>query len=261
MNFNKFKLYLGGIFVEDLNLNVNTEKQNEFEGAKKMNFMEKIIGVIFSPIETMKSIAAKPGILIPIILMVLIPVLSIIVRIPLYKEFMKEILTISLENSNQKLTPEQIDTMINIYSNPIMGVVSNTVTYLLMWLVLAALILAFVKIFKGKGSFKQFLSMTGYAMVIGFLSLILSTIVSFYTHSYMLDTSLANISTLILPDIKGSVQYGMIRGADIFSIWQYIVLGVGVVTIGKVGKAKTAVFMTLLFVVTLFLASSTYKLL
>lgn len=237
--------------MEMLNLNTN----NGNEEVRQMNVFEKLAGVLVNPAETMKSIAAKPGVLIPMLIMVVAPLLLSLVQKDLYESFIRQISEASLaaNPAAAQMTQEQIQANLNLsvkiatYAAPVNVIVS--------WLLGTAILFGIMKIFKGQGSFKQYLSVTGYASVITAVSFLLTLAVSYVTGSVNLNSSLA----LLVPDMKGELLYGILRGLDLFIIWHYAVIAIGVSVLSKVGKAKVYSIVGLMFAVALFLGVSSYK--
>lgn len=243
--------------MEDLKLNNLNDRPGENLQVKEMNVFQRMIGVIVSPTETMRSIASKPKVLIPLIVAAIIPTLLILLRFSQYQEFSRQIMELSMANSNAQLTPEQVDQSIKMFST--YGVVFAPIQMLIVWIIGTALFFGLTKLFKGEGSFKQFMSITAYSYMIVILGSIIQTLVSFFTGNYIMDTSLANITNIFAPDMKGSYVYGIIRSIELFAIWQFVVLGIGTAAVSKLSKTKVVIITALLCLVSVLYTAMGYK--
>jgi hypothetical protein len=228
--------------MED-NLQVNTNQDNSYEDTIKMNFFQRLFGVIFSPADTMKCLAEKPRILFGLLLTLITPVVYIFGIFPMYKEYMRSTLEATYAKMNVQMTPQQIDNISNI------STITSPVTLILVAaasLFLGTLILwAIVKLFKGEGTYKQYLSVSCYTAVIAAISTIVAIILTHVTGSFS-KIGFTNLASL-LPDMSGNFLYGMAKGLDLFLIWQYIVIGIGTATISKLSKNKVFVIIGCIF--------------
>lgn len=224
------------------------------EEVERLSLGKRIIGVIFSPIATMKNIAQKPDVAAPIIWTALGTLLLYLSRYSLYVDYTKEVMVKSLAAKHQTLTPGMIDAAVNMYAK--LGVAIVPITTVITILIMALVLWLLSKIFGGTGRYKQFVSVTGYAYIITLIYTILTFAASFYTQSIILNTSLA----LLFQGMKGSYLYGILRGIDPFSIWYFIVLAFGVSEAGKISKGKAFTVTGLVYIVTLLIGMSSNRL-
>ncbi|MCX7710952.1 MAG: YIP1 family protein [Clostridia bacterium] len=234
-------------------INLNTNNQNP--EIREMNVLQRMIGIIVNPVETMKSIAEKPTMLFAVILMAAAPALLYFLRASLYGDFMKYIMemTMASSNSSAQVTPEQMQASIGIYTK--LGPVIAGVGGLFGWFVGAAVLFGIMKIFKGQGTFKQYLSITAFASVIMSVYYLLSLALSYVTGTLLLNSSLA----LLVPDMKGELTYGLLRILDLFYVWHYAVIGIGVAVVSKVSKAKVYPVVAIVFIVSMLIGINSYK--
>lgn len=209
----------------------------------KLNFIQRVFGVIFSPGKVMQSLEQKPRILFSLLLTICIPVVMILSVFPMYKEFLRSSMEAASVKTN--LTAEQIEQALKItsVSGPIMGALAAVA----MWFLGALVLWVIIKIFKGQGQYKQILSITGYATVISALSTIVIIITTWFTGVF----SQVNFTSLaaLLPDMKGNFLYGAAKAIDVFSIWQYAVIAIGVATVSKLDKRKAYIIIACIFAV------------
>jgi len=221
--------------------------QNQPEHQSNMNFFQRLIGIIVSPIKTIDDLIEKPRILFPILSMGFGLLVLYLLRYELYTEYVHEALVRSLESMGQTLAPEQIEAYLQM-TVPI-SLISSAIVPIITWFVITAVIFGVVKIFKGEGSFKQYLSILGYAGVVTLLYYIICIATSFMTGKLMLDASLTNITNLFMPDIRGTYVYGIIRSIGLFSIWYYALVAVGVARLSKISKEKVFSMVTVIFII------------
>lgn len=219
----------------------NSELKNE-EQVKQMNFMQRVIGVIASPAETMKNLIEKPRILYPILAVAFGMVLLYLIRFPLFSDYIKNTVQTALSQTNAQLTQEQVDAAAKMA--PYATLISTPINELLTWFISTAIIFGLIKLFKGQGNFKQYMSITGYAYTISLLYILLSLIVSFFSGELTINSSLA----LFAQSLKGSYIYGIMRGIDLFSIWYYAVIALGVGLASKISKSKAYIIVALVYI-------------
>lgn len=227
-----------------LNLDNNVEVPAEYN-YPKMNLIQRIIGVIFSPGKVMQELEQKPRILFALLLTIFSPIIMIFSILPMYTEYSRLILETTYANMNVEMPPEQMDMALNIskYSAPI-GAAFGTVA---MWFMGALILWIIIKIFKGEGRYKQILSITGYASVISVLGYIATIVMTQLTGTFS-DVSYTSIASL-LPNMKGNFLYGAAKALDVFSIWQYVVIAIGTATVSKLSKKKAYIIVACIFAV------------
>lgn len=229
-----------------MNENIPLNIDNNVEvsaGFPKMNLIQRIIGVIFSPGKVMQSLEQKPRILFALLLTIITPLVMIFSVYPMYKEYLRSTLETAPATAN--LTAEQIDMAVNIsqYSTPFI----LAITAVAMWVLGALVLWVIFKIFKGVGRYKQILSVTGYAAVIAALATIASIITTQITGVFS-DVAFTSLASFFL-NMKGSFIYGVAKTIEIFSIWQYVVIAIGVATVSKLDKKKVYIIVACIFAV------------
>lgn len=239
--------------MDDLQTNNSTDETIKSD-VKKMKPLQRIAAVIVSPAAAMKDIEVSPKVLLPILAMIIAPVLLMLVNLEAYKETLREYMSNMAEQIGTSMTPEQIDMQVNIGS--ITGLVSTPVTQVLLWILGTAILFGLMKAFKGQGGFKQYLSVTGYAFVITILSYAVITISSFLTGQFSLEVPVTSIASLLPVDLKGNFLYGMAKGFELFSIWQYVVIAIGAITVSKLESKKVYAVVSIIFIATLLYGGS-----
>ncbi len=226
----------------DENLNVVSENS-----IKPMNFIQRITGVIFSPGRLMQDLAQKPRILFGLLLTLIAPAVMILAIMPMYREYSRVTLEATYANMNIQMSPEQLEQAVDFAA--IIGPISGAAGAAAMLFLGALILWGIVKIFKGEGRYKQFLSITGYTSVISALSVITAIISTRLTGAFN-EVSYTSLAAL-LPDMKGSFIYGAAKALDVFSIWQYIVIAIGTAAVSKLDKKKAYLIVGCIFAVLL----------
>ncbi len=234
---------------EDLKMNDNNVVMNESNVGvnevdySKMSFIKRVIGVICFPGKVMQSLEQKPRVLFGILLTALAPIILVLATFPMYMEYTRGLLQTTYDRMNLEVTAQQLEQALTIsqYSafigGPIVAIVYLLLTALVIW--------AIVKIFKGQGKYKQILSVAGYAAVISVLATIVNIITTNVTGVFT-DVSFTSIASL-LPEMKGSFIYGVAKMIEVFTIWQYAVIAIGVTAVSKLSKKKVYIIVACIF--------------
>lgn len=232
--------------MNDNNLVSNENSVETIEtDYSKMGFLKRVIGIIGYPSKVMKSLAQKPRVLFGIILSAITPAILILATFPMYREYTSNLLKATYAKMNIEMTPEQLEQTLNIsqYS----AVISAPITAIIMLLIEALILWAIIKLFKGDGKFKHVLSVLGYTAIITTLATIVNIITTRLTGTFT-DVSYTSLASLI-PSMKGSFIYGVAKVIEVFSIWQYIVIGIGLSAISKLSNKKVIIIVACIFAI------------
>lgn len=235
------------------NIPLNSENNAVTAIEYKMNFIQRVFGVIFSPGKVMQSLAQKPRILFALLLTLVIPVAKILAVYPMYIEYSRSLMESQYAKMNIEATPAMIDQALNVSKYTVL--IGGPIGTVAMWFLSALILWVIIKIFKGEGRYKQILSITGYASVISALSAIVTIITTRLTGTYSL-VSFTSLASL-LPEMKGSFLFGAAKAIEIFSIWQYIVIAIGLATVSKLSKKKVYIIIACVFALLVILAGIT----
>ena len=227
-------------------MNDNLAVSSEYNNLPRLTFFQRITGVIFTPGRLMADLEQKPRVLFGIILTLIVPMISIFAAFPMFKEYFRNATEATLAATNQanQMTPEMLDSYVDVMAiaSPFLGSVSIGVVLL----VEALVVWVVFKLLKGQGTFKHYLSIFSYTSVISLLATIPFIIVTQLTGSYA-DVSYTSLAALI-PEMKGSFIYGMAKSFDVFNIWMYIVISIGIVTVSKLSKKKVYIIIACTFI-------------
>lgn len=234
--------------MEELQSNLNNQGQEEASEVQKLNFLQRFIGVITSPEATMKSIISKPTFLIPMIFIAVISFGVVIMNFQLIMEFSRQAMDETNRSNNVTMTSEQLDMVMNftkittLVVTPIGGVVA--------WLLGTILLFGLMKAFKGEGKLTQYLSITGYTYILIAIGSLLGAAFIAVTGKYT-TTPITSIATILPESMSESFIYKISRGLELFTLWNYYVVGIGVSLVSNVSKKKVYTAIGIIFAVSL----------
>lgn len=223
------------------NLVVTPENSN----YPRLNPIQRVYSAIFSPEKLMLDLAQKPRILFVLILTLIVPAATIFAAYPMYKEFLRSTVENTYANMNIQMAPEQIEQAVNV--GAISGIVMGAISAAAIWFLEALILWIIIKVFKGQGTYKHYLSVTGYTAVISLISGIVFVITAQITGTYT-EVSFTSLAAL-LPDMKGSFLYGAAKSLDVFSVWQLVLVAIGIETVGKLSKKKAYLIVACILIV------------
>ncbi|MDZ7291036.1 MAG: YIP1 family protein [candidate division KSB1 bacterium] len=206
---------------------------------KAKNVIERIVGVFFSPSETMQDVAARPGWLVPLLILIVAAGLS--------GFFLKDvIIQTQLEQLQNRpnMTQEQIEQaqpMMEKWTG-IASIVAPLITTPLFYLIIAG-VLMFIGnvILGGETRYNTLFSVTCWSGLITVLSSLINVPMMIKREVMESATSLG---LLLPPEQNKTTLYYFLSQIDFFMIWWVIVLGFGVAAAYRFStrKAMTAVF-------------------
>jgi hypothetical protein len=222
--------------------------------AEWTNVFQRYVGVLFAPAETFQSIARRPNVLMPLIVVLVISLVSTAVVIP-RMDF--EALTAeqaqTMRKQNPNMSESDIERMerITTASAKVFGWISPV--FMLLWyLLVAGALLLGVRLMGGEGDFKQAFSATLYAWAPLILFGIISAIVVLARGSFDPTTAAGMVKSNLgfLADNKDQpVLYSLLSAFDVFTIWTIVLLVFGFSALSKLSRGKTAaIIVTLWFV-------------
>ncbi len=168
--------------------------------CKKQNIFQKIYGVILAPTETFKNLLHEPSILGIFFIVAISQVLVLVLRYDLLSAYAKDQtkLAYQLLTARGDTIPSQDAIQKSIDSSPVNTLYSVSITSVAIWLLMALFIYILVKLFRGSGTYKQFLVITGYSYIPCVLSFIFVGIISIFTDNLYFDIPLTSLAFFYL---------------------------------------------------------------
>ncbi|NLD47744.1 MAG: YIP1 family protein [Clostridiaceae bacterium] len=211
-----------------------SENTNEY---KNLNFIKALVGVIITPVETLRNILHKPKVLAIFLVVALSQTVFLALRFDLFSQYTKEKVrqayNILIEKGNLQVTQEQVNAAIE--SSPVQSLISMPFGSLMVWVLVTLFIFAVVKLLRGKGTLKQFFCLTGYAHAPYLLGYLIVGLMSLFTANLYIEASFTSLLFFIPEDINPFVK-GFIKDIEIFTIWKYVIIAIGLGMISKLEK-------------------------
>lgn len=228
-------------------MSITNDKERQQYGGERLSLFKTLIGVIIHPCKTMKLLAEKPKIAFGFLATMLGTIIFYLIRYPLFKEYVK----VKTENiGGLAILSEQ-----ELNSAILRELIATPISSVVWWLIIVLLLFGAVKLLKGQARFKQLLSVTGYAYVPVLVSYIIFLLVSFFTGTLLLDTSLARLMLLLLPDLKGTYLYGFLKSIDFFGVWYFVLIALGMLYASKLSKKKVFTIVGVIYLLCSLLAA------
>lgn len=223
----------------------------------ELSHSDKLVGIFSEPGKTFESIAKFPiktiDWVLPVMAMLVVVIISqfIMAGNPQLKAEMKqkqmEVVekqfqeqvdkgTMTKEEADDQLqkTEDQMDKMSGTIGK-VFTAISILVFGFIVYLVIAGFYFLFVKfILKADGTYKHVLLTTGLTSYISIISVILATIFSIVSGKLSRDVSAASLFSM---DTKTLVGF-LFAKVDIFSIWVYFVIALGMTKLFNAGDSK-----------------------
>ncbi len=220
----------------------------------KVNPFQRIMGVFFSPVETLESIARRPDILVPLLILIAIS-LTANVLLARHVDF-ASITRDAIEQSPRasEMTPDQMARAVRIGSAFAKAAVyASPVLQLIVLAILAGIFLIAFRLFGGEGDYKQAFSILVYGWYPLLLHAVVATIVLLnrkeLTAWDLSNPVRSNLSFLVDHKLQ-PVQTALLGSLDIFTIWVLVLLIIGYAAMSKLSRSKSATIVISLWVLT-----------
>lgn len=207
-------------------------KLNPKSNDKKNSGLKKGLKLIKSPRIAMKEIAEDPNIIFPLLINGFAYIALALLAFPTFSgPYLKEIVP--------NITPEQKNLEI------IKILLISPIQTIFPWLLYSTIYFGIIKLLKGKGTFKQVTVVTGYSYVAIIMWTIVSIVASYFTGILEFNASFTYLLDIFLPNLKGSLFYKFIFSLNAFTIWQFVMIAIGLVEVSKLSKAKIYTMVTI----------------
>lgn len=225
---------------------VKDQTENMTE-VKALGFVQRVVGVFVSPGETFAHLDRKPDWLTPMILIVAVSVVSTIFVLPVaMSERMGQQEEMMLD---QGMTREQVDQAMQVgeFFGKTMGFVFAFIGPGI-GILLVALLLWFVGnvILSGQAPYMKVFSVCTYTSLIGLLETIIKTPLMVMKGSVEVQL---NCSVFLPEDQAQTLLHHVLVSLDIFAIWRFAVLAIGLAAIYRFSLKKTGWTMVVLFLI------------
>lgn len=213
-------------------------RSNQEVLCEQPGLFKRIRWAVTSPGKLMECLAQKPRVLFGLILAAVSTDVLYISRMPLFRDFIRDTLYKTSEYMEsllgQSMTAEMVEE--SLPGAIIQQLLLTPVTRIISLLFITLVYFAILKIMGGQGKFKAYLSVVCYSYVIPALYILLLIPVSFITGSLHLDIPLTSLAILASEEMAGAFLFEMIKGLDVFAIWNSAVTAIGLVAVSKLKK-------------------------
>ncbi|MBN2091432.1 YIP1 family protein [candidate division KSB1 bacterium] len=215
--------------------------------TRQPNVFEQIIGVFLSPTKTFQAIDQKPNFLVPLILIILVSIITAYVIMP-------TIMPAQMEKQREKLveqgmSDEQIDQAMATGEKfgSIFGLIGAGFSPIIMLLIAAGLLMFICSVIMGgTTSFAKVFSIMSYSWLIYLVGSLVKIPLILKQKTSDIHFSPA---TFWPEEQAKSFLYHFLKAFDIFAIWQYVVLAIGVAIIYKFSNQKAGIAVGILFLI------------
>lgn len=234
--------------------NIQVTSINQEIPAEQPGLLKRLLWVFTSPGKLMASLAERPKVLLTLILAAIPIDLLYFLRMPLYKDFLRNTLIQQSQGSYMQslgveMTPEMIEAQLPMQVT--LGLITTPVGIIIMMLLTALICFAIFRIMGGEGKYKAYLSVVSHASVITVLYTLLLIPISYITGSLNLTPPVTSLATLVAKDAVGPVIFGILSSLDLFSIWYYVVIAIGMAAVSKLKKKNVYIVVAILFVISM----------
>ena len=212
----------------------------EAASSRKGGF-QRIIGVLFSPGETFREIAARPDFLAPVLVILLISIGSSIVIAPRvdFESAIRE----KFEESGQ-MSPADVDRAVRFASAFSKAMIyAAPVVNFIFFAVVAGVFLLVFRLFGGEGGFKQAFSVTLYAwmpmIIAGLIGMIILVARGSVPADQLNNLVMSNLGFLADPK-ENMVAFALLSSIDLFVIWSLALFIIGFAHVSRMTTGKSA---------------------
>lgn len=211
----------------------------------KPNPFQRIIGVLTAPVPTFDSIAKRPDVLVPLIVLIVFSIVAnvLIARNIDFTSITRQAIE-DTQSSTQQMTSEQMERAVRFgsaiakamtYAGPILQIVVLAVV--------AGLMLIGLRMFGGEGDYKQAFSITVYSWypltIFGMISMIV--LLSRKSISVIDLANPVRSNLAFLANFKTQpFAHAILSSLDVFSFWTMALMVIGYAAMSRMSKGKTA---------------------
>ena len=206
--------------------------------VEQMTFGEKVKNFFVHPTKVFAQYQEKPTYIIKIVVLCIVTAIYSAVEAIMSKPYLEKY----YNNLTKNMDPQQADTVkktISAFSSTPVIVITAIITTIIMIFIAALIYMLFIKALKGQIKYGQVVSIytTAYmAVVIGSIIKII----------YMLMSKKPiGISAQTNPNYLNTIT----KSYDIFTIWEMVLMVLGISTVAKISKKKSTIIVVVLFLI------------
>jgi len=234
----------------------STIDQPPVPAAPKINRLSRLAGVVVSPVETFRDIAARPDLAFPLILVFVLTLLTTMVTFPRidFEPAWRE------QFEKQKMSEERIDSMIgNLKKFQQVLAIGGTVSGLVFLLVIAGVLLLAFKVMGGDGTFRSAMSTVAYAwipqVIAGLLAIPLILRRGTVAPQELPTVLKSNLGFLADPTTNLTL-FSLLSSIDVFMIWTLVLIVLGLSAMSRFSRGKSAAIVVSLWILAILIKTA-----
>ncbi|WP_010236967.1 Yip1 family protein [Clostridium arbusti] len=217
--------------------------------AEQLTFGEKVKNFFIHPTKVFAQYDEKPSYIIRLVLICIVSAIYAIVQFTMSKPYLEKY----INNLTKGMDPQQAEITkkaMGIFSSAPIVAIEGIIGVIITVFIASLVYMLFIRVFKGKIKYGQVVSIYTTAYMAAVVGLIIKTI-------YMLISKRPlNISAQTDPTLLNKI----IASYDIFSIWQLVLMALGISTVAKISKKKSAIIVIIIFIILILIAIGTFML-
>lgn len=215
-------------------------EENQTNTIEKLTFKEKVTYFFKSPTKLYESTATeKPKIWALLLFLCLCTLINALAFSSTSKTVRDELIKKSTKGMDIK-TAEITKNIMTKVMSPTYHCISSLVGVIIGTFFIAFLIFILFKICKTHINYKQTVFICLVSSVATSIGLVFKAIYMFISKKPV------GVEPIINPSVKSALMSSL----DIFSIWYYVILGIGIYTVGKTSKKKATIITIILAIIT-----------
>ena len=209
-----------------------------------------ILDIYLAPSKVFHALKEKPRWVLPLVIVLVVVALAAVLTMSFARE---EIMARQQEALQERgLTEEQMAQAMQFTQGPAVAVtaaVSAVIFTGCLLAIFAVVVNLFVPLFGGESGFKRVFSVICFAALVMVPAAILKLVLIATTRSPYVTTSLA----LLAPGLaKTSFLYQLLAGFDIFTIWEMILVAMGISITNNIVRKNAYILVFLIWIVSIF---------
>jgi hypothetical protein len=215
--------------------------------------MSEILNIYLAPKRAFEKLKEKPSWFIPLLIVLLVVAITAILAVSMSKD---AIIAQQEERMRERgMTDEQIDQAARFMGGPLMmvsGAIGGIVMTVILLVIFAALLLAFIKVAGGQGGFQTLFAILSWSALVRVPASVLRLVLIGITGTPFVTTSLA----LALPGLpKETFAYRLLAGLDFFMIWEMILVATGLAVTCNADRKRSYVLVFAIWVLSVLLSA------
>lgn len=221
---------------------------------RPVSSMQRLVGVLFSPIETLADIARRPNILAPLLLIAIVTIVTTAIIVPKL-DFETMLREVYQKQSAGKMSEADIDRMVSFgsgtakvmaWASPILGIGVLAL--------IAAIFLGLFRAFGGEGDFKQYFSVTLYTWIPQIIKSLATVAIILArgepVNPQNMPTILMSHPGALVDMTENALAFALLSSIELFNIWTIALMVIGFAFVSRLSRAKSAAIVISMYLVT-----------